>query len=108
MIYTDFMPDRFSGYTIGPIILIRPSKKDDLGLLAHEKVHVRQFWQTFPFFWMMFSKKFKLKIEVEAYREQLKYSVDREASARKFATFIATKYGLDVHPDLAYALLTEE
>ena len=43
--YTDkFIPDGSRGCAKGPFIFIRPQCKEDEGLLAHEKEHVRQFW----------------------------------------------------------------
>jgi len=94
-IYTDLMPDRFSGYTIGPFILIRPKYRHDQGLLEHEKIHVRQFWRSFGLFGVAYylSKKKRFEYEVEAYREQLKYSSGLE---QKFARFLTNNYNLDI------------
>jgi hypothetical protein len=87
--YTDrFIPEIFGGYTVGPIILIRPKYIGDRGLLEHEKVHVRQFFS--PRWWF----KSKLEWEIEAYREQAKWYPDDRIPL--FATFIATKYGLSI------------
>ena len=99
------MPARFSGYTIGPIILIRPAKKGDAGLLAHEKVHVAQFWRSLGILPLLslFVPSLKLKFEVEAYRKQLEFNPD---SALVFAGFISTKYGLSITVADAMKLLT--
>ena len=87
LLYTnDGVPEPHAGCARCFIIRIRPSHKDDRGLLEHEKVHVDQWWK----FW---ERKPKLEREVEAYREQLKWSPGREAL---FAMFIATRYGLDI------------
>lgn len=95
--YTDrLIPDRFAGYTVGPVILIRPSKVGDRGLLEHEKVHVAQFWN--PRWWF----RSRLDKEVAAYREQLKRSPGRESL---FASFIATKYGLNITVEEAERML---
>jgi hypothetical protein len=99
------MPDRFSGYTVGPIVLIRPAKRDDVGLLKHELVHVKQFWRSFGLFGIAYwlSKKKRFEYEVEAYREQLKYSPGRE---QRFAWFLANNYNLDVTEQQALEALT--
>jgi len=97
--YTNrFIPKRFAGYTVGFVILIRPTYRDDLGLLEHEMFHVYQFIS--PRWWF----KSKLEWEVAAYKEQLKwYSDDR---SHLFAGFISTKYGFNISEDDAYKLLT--
>lgn len=105
IIYTDLMPERFSGYTLGPIVLIRPRCRDDQGLLQHELVHVRQFWRTFGLFgipyWLSRTRRFEY--EVEAYREQLKYSPGRQAL---FARHLARNYDLGITESQALAALT--
>ena len=105
-IYTDFMPDRFSGYTVGPIVLIRPRCRDDQGLLAHELMHVKQFWRTFGLFGIAYwlSRTRRLAYEVEAYREQLTYSPGRE---QLFARFLANNYDLGITESQALAALTQ-
>lgn len=108
VIYTNrFIPAIYAGRTIGPIILIRPSHKDDKGLLEHEKVHVRQFWRTLGLFGIAYlvCKKCRLNIEVEAYKEQLKhYATDKR---NLFAYYLATKYGLNITQEQALKLLSE-
>ena len=104
--YTDFMPARLSGYTIGPVILLRPRVKGDAGLLAHEQVHVAQFWRTLgigPLLAFLFLPSWKLAYEVEAYRKQLE---SNPGSAELYASFIATKYGLSISVTDALKLLT--
>ena len=105
IIFTDLMPTRFSGYTIGPFILIRPRCKDDAGLLAHEKVHVSQFWRSLGILPLLslFIPSLRLKCEVEAYRKQLE---SNPTSAELYATFISTKYGLSISVTDAFKLLT--
>lgn len=108
VIYTNrFIPNTFAGQTIGPVILIRPSHKEDIGLLEHEKVHVHQFWSTLGLFGIpyLLSKKYRLKYELEAYKEQLKhYATDKKAL---FAHYLATKYNLDITQEEALKLLSE-
>ena len=103
--YTNrFIPSRFAGITYGPLIFIRPRCQGDVGLLEHEKVHVKQFWRTLGLFGIpyFFSAKARVKYEAEAYREQLKYSPGKEAL---FASFLATKYGAKITQEEALALL---
>lgn len=105
--YTNkFVPDRFAAATYGPVIFIRLAYKNDIGLLEHEKIHVKQFWRTLGLMGIFyyFSDKFRLKYEVEAYKEQLKYSPGRE---QLFATFISTKYNIPISVIDAQRLLTQ-
>lgn len=111
MIYKVFytnklIPDRFVGAAFGPFIFIRPHKKDDIGLLEHEKVHVRQFWRTLGLFAIpyYFSSKARIKYEVEAYKEQLKYSPN---SKMVFAQLLAKNYKANITVEQALALLSE-
>lgn len=104
IIYTDFMPLRFDGFNLGLITLIRPSLKDDIGIHVHESVHRKQFIRN-PFMGLfyIFSKKHKLKYELEAYREQLRFEPGAESL---FAYFLANNYGLDITKEEALKLLT--
>ena len=86
----------FSGQSFGPIIFIRPRSIDDRGMLEHELVHSRQFWNPRKWFWS------KLDKELEAYREQLKWHPDR---LEIFATILATRYRLNITKEEATALL---
>jgi hypothetical protein len=99
-----FIPERFSAHNRGPFVFIRPQYRDDQGLLAHELIHVRQ-WYRNPLFGIFyrFSKAFRLRVEVEAYREQLKHCVyDRSLL---FAQFLSDKYDLDITVQEARNLL---
>jgi hypothetical protein len=105
ILYTNWLiPPRFQAITYGPLIVIRPSRKGDEGLLAHERVHVEQFKRN-PFFGLayLFSKKKRLQYEVEAYRVQLKYHPDRLGA---FANALATKYRLGITQGEAELLLS--
>lgn len=105
VIYTsNLVPSSHAAITLGPFILIKPEYRGDLGLLEHEKVHVKQFYKYFPVFPLMYlvSKKFRLKVELEAYKKQLEYSPN---SKDRFAEFLATKYSLDISKEHAYDLL---
>lgn len=91
------VPRGSCGVAYGPVVFIRPAYARDRGLLEHELVHTRQFWN--PGKWFMG----RLGWEVEAYREQGKwYPEDR---SREFARLIATSYGLDVSEGKAQELL---
>ena len=92
--YTDDLPAGFNGWAWLWHIKIRPAYSDDIGLLEHEKVHVKQFWRlgTLHAYLYWLSKRYRLKCEVEAYREQLKYGGDIDL----FAKFISEKYDLKI------------
>lgn len=102
--YTNlFIPARFQAVTYGPFIFIRPEKKDSVGLLEHEKTHVKQFWKN-PLMglWYFFSKEARFKYEAEAYREQLKYSPGNE---EVYAQLLVDKYNLGITKEQALAAL---
>ena len=104
--YTEDLPARYGGYTSLWNIRIRPRYRDDKGLLAHEKTHVRQFWRTPFLHWCRYKKNaaYRLTCEVDAYQVQLKSSPGNEWV---YAGFISTKYNLNITRQEAYALLTE-
>jgi chorismate mutase len=84
-----------AGCAYGPVILIRPAYREDRGLLEHELEHRRQWLRSFGLHGLLYllSDRYKLWAEVAAYKRQLIYSPGRE---RRFAEFIATRYGLSV------------
>jgi hypothetical protein len=95
--YTNFgIPARFAAYTRGPFIFIRPAYRDDAGLLAHERVHVRQWLRTLMLHPLLYalSDKYKLASEVEAYREQSKY--DSDDCTLQYAGYLAHNYSLSI------------
>ncbi|MBP0622136.1 hypothetical protein [Cupriavidus consociatus] len=99
------IPRGFDGFTPGPLILLRPGASE--ALIEHEKVHVRQFWRSWGLMGVLYlaSRRWRLRYEVEAYREQLRYS-DPE-SAHAFARVLAQKYRLKVSEAEAYRLLMQ-
>jgi hypothetical protein len=131
--YTDDMPTWMGGYAKWFYIAIRPKYKDDKGIHAHELEHVKQWWITsiitcsllalwiwyagekFPYWYSLVGvvafdllyttfQRFKLQLEVWAYRAQLKHYQDDRT--KLFAGWIATKYGLEgVTPEYAEKLL---
>lgn len=103
--YTDHLVgESFDGATRGPFIFIRPASKGDRGLLEHERVHVRQFWRTLGLhgFFYRFSRAYRLRSEVEAYRRQLEFD---PGSRSRFAVLLHLKYDLEIPLAKAFALL---
>ena len=96
--YTNrFIPKDSAGCALGfaPIILIRPAKRDDIGLLAHERKHCEQ-WYRHPIMHgttYTLDAHYRLLCEVEAYKEQLKHAPDK---LNRFVGFICEGYMLDV------------
>lgn len=108
--YTDkFIPDGSRGCAKGPFIFIRPQCKEDEGLLAHEKEHVRQFWANpilhglqYKFQW-----KYRLRCEIAAYQQQLKYvqAGDKDRYRTHYAEMVATRYKIPVTAEYVERLL---
>ena len=91
--------------TRGPFIFVDPEFKDDPGLIQHEQVHVDQFFRTFglhPLLYL-FSKAYRFRSEVEAYRAQLTCYPANEYVQRldDYATFLAAHYGLGITKEQA-------
>lgn len=108
VIYTNrLIPDRYDAYTIGPIILIREHQVGNRGLLEHERVHVRQFWRTLGMCGIgrLLSRRYRLRCEVEAYREQLKWTGPAHVAA--FSYYLCRNYGLDITHEQAMRELTK-
>lgn len=104
--YTDrFVPEGSAGCARGPLIFIRPACMHDMGLLEHERVHVRQWLRTVGLHSILYlvSKEYRLKTEVEAYRKQAQYYTDDRRPL--FASYIANDYGLTVTEEEALRLL---
>ena len=103
--YTNrLIPEGFAGCARGPFIFIRPEFKDDKGLLAHERTHVKQWVRTLGLHSLLYvlSSKYKLNCEIEAYKKQLEFSPNNKDL---FAYFISVNYGLDITKEEAYKLL---
>ena len=104
--YTNrFIPERFAGYTIGPVILIRPDKRGDVGLLRHEQTHQRQWVWTLGLHPLLyrFSRRYRLRAEVEAYQRQANWYIEDRRPL--FAKYLAEKYKLDISEAVALELL---
>ena len=99
--YTDRLPAFVKGgITLWRFVFIRPQYRDDAGLLNHELTHVRQGWRMllYPF------SKYRPQLEVEAYREQLKWCKSSVA-VDIFADYLVRDYGLSLTTEQAKALL---
>lgn len=83
IVYTDDLPPWVGGrcnYPLFPyfglgtcIVEIRPKYKDDIGLLNHELKHVEQYSKDwFHVLKYKYSKGYRYKCELEAYKEQIK------------------------------------
>lgn len=108
IIYTArFVQQGFAATTRGPLVFIRPEYRQDIGLLEHERVHVRQWLRTLGLHSLLYavSKTYRLSAEVEAYREQSRHYPDDRLPL--FARAIAEKYGLDISADAALARLRQ-
>jgi len=104
--YVNKLPNEHAGKSNAFIIRILKSHKDDKGLLEHEKIHVRQFWRNPLFHGLRYqlSRSYRLKAEVEAYREQLKYGADID----RLSWFLCEKYDLGLSFDEAKRLLCHQ
>ena len=129
--YTEKTPKGFGGVTQGPIIKILPKYKYDVGLLEHEKTHVRQwyFWLAVgllfgtmltllvsPALWPLFGlapflhqllykfvRRYRCWCEVQAYRKQI--TVGGYISNDFAVAALVEKYDLKLSADKARALL---
>lgn len=110
-LYTNkFIPKGSAGCSRTFFILIKPEYKDDIGLHKHEIKHVRQFWSKGLIIFSIrykFSKTFRLKCEVEAYKEQLVYPPANNSEEYKYiyAHYISEDYGLSITFKEAFNLL---
>lgn len=67
------IPDKFTGWTIGNVIKIRPANIENTNIINHELEHVKQFYKTLGLhsFLYFISKRYRLYSESEAYTAQL-------------------------------------
>lgn len=127
--YTNRLPDGVGGRAYGPVILIRPEYRNDVGIHKHEEEHVRQwlhltllsalvllavYWPLLPFAAGVFpilyhySRQVRRWAEVRAYRVQMQYpnasrvflTLDQAA-----ARLLSPRYDLRLVFDQAKALL---
>jgi len=97
------IPRGFDGFAPGPLILLRPGAS--AALLAHEKVHVRQFWRSFGLMGPLYllSRRWRLRYELEAYREQVRHAGPQAVPACAHA--LAHGYRLGISVEQACRLL---
>ena len=81
------MPDYFgiAGSTFGPLIALQDDMFHNIDKITHEKIHVKQFYKVVPHVLGLFSEKYQVKAEYEAYRsESYKYTDDEIAEILKY------------------------
>ncbi|MDY7581180.1 hypothetical protein [Pseudomonas sp. CCI3.1] len=131
--YAKELPNGFGGTAQGPLIKILPKYKDDIGLLEHEKVHVRQWYAWLalglligtlltllvsPSLWPLFglapllhqllykfTRPYRRWCEVQAYRKQIE--TGGYASNEFAVIMLVDKYDLGLSVDEARALLID-
>jgi len=71
IIKTNLIPKRFDALALRWFILIRPEHAENEDLLAHEELHILQQRRDPLYFWKwLTNKRFRARIEAEAYRVQ--------------------------------------
>ena len=129
--YTSNLPDGFGGTARGPLIKLLPKYQNDVGLIEHEKTHVRQWYAAMslgfllcalmvalvsPAFWIgcgispflhqllyRFVRPYRLWSEVKAYRKQI---ATGDYTNNEFAVIaLVEKYDLKLSVDEVKALL---
>ena len=103
IIYPRWFP--VAGFTPLPwLMFIRKDCKGNEPLLIHEKVHQRQMREDWTIvFWMryLFSRKWRMQYEVEAYKAQIRAG----ASLDGCANHLANMYYLNITTEQAKSLL---
>ncbi len=91
------------GETRGMLIRIRISRFYMKDILGHELVHVRQFYRMPIIHGILYYLwgRYRLRCEVEAYREQLSYYVDagpfmHHRKLIEFASLLSKNYRLNI------------
>lgn len=122
------LPNGFGGTAQGPLINLLPKYQHDVGLIEHEKTHVRQWYAVLtlgllmcvllvsPIFWIgcavspslhpllyKFVRPYRRWCETQAYRKQI--AVGGYTSNDFAVTTLAEKYDLGLSVDEARALL---
>ena len=109
IIYTDrFIPAGFDAHAIfAPLILIRPNRRGDAGIIAHERRHAKDVWLCG---WLicgllyLLSRRFRCWFEVRGYREEIRINPDRLLWA---AESLANDYKLPIGFNRARLLLLD-
>jgi len=108
IVYTNDLPENYAGTFNCLFVKIRPEYKDDKCLIEHEYTHAVQMLRTLGLHCLLYSlsSRYKLKSELEAYAIQYCCANERnETRLKRFAKFIATKYGLKIDTNDALRLL---
>ncbi|MDA7023990.1 hypothetical protein [Pseudomonas fragi] len=131
--WTNNLANGFGGTAQGPIIKILSKYKDDVGLLEHEKVHVRQWYAVLalglllstlltllvsPSLWPLYGlapfvhqllyklgRPYRRWCEVQAYRKQI--AIGGYTSSEFAVAALVEKYDLGLSIDEARALLID-
>ena len=127
------LPSGFGGTAQGPLIKLLPKYQNDVGLIEHEKTHVRQWYAVLaiglllctlltllvsPSLWPLYGlapslhpllyklvRSYRRGCEVQAYRKQI--AIGGYASNEFAVTALVEKYDLRLGADEARALLTD-
>lgn len=97
-----FKIPKFDAIVLYPFIFIEKSASQ--ALIEHEKIHLRQAQKYYIFLFYvlyLFSRKWRLKFEVEAYKQQIRYGASLEHCARSLL-----KYKLKIDYNQAIKLLS--
>lgn len=87
--YTPFPLLDFKGMSFAKFVWIDKRSQYDIGLHAHELTHVRQFYEEgLKIVRVLWSKKYELKLEIEAYVAQIRTG----ASILSIAKLLANNY----------------
>jgi len=103
VIYTDNLNEGVGGNCsyglFSTTIRIRPKYKSDMGILNHEATHSKQFGRLFWAHSILakFSTKYRLLIEIQAYREQVKiYKYTKVSEYNWIVDALFLKYNLNM------------
>jgi len=111
-----------AGYASGPRVYLLPHYRNDVGMLAHEIQHARQWYKSVGTHGIIksLSDNYKLAIEVEAYAVQylsygrvdrsIEHMVDNAPMGKVplYAMWISTHYGLKIDAVSAQVMLWQE
>ena len=98
-----------AGEANGPVVRIKKGYENDLGIHAHEALHVKHWYCSLglsPLLYLLV-KRFRLWAEVQCYKVQLKHHPVslRDSYRWIFARFISTRYNLNTTVEEAYRRL---
>lgn len=115
--YSEDLPEQYGGYCYFPWvpligtcrIVIRPKYTHDIGLLNHELTHCKQYaTNIFHGLLWAFSKKYRLKCELEAYRIQVEtYGYTELSQVRWVIHMLVHKYNFGLIEKEAESLVKQ-